>query len=90
MVLKLPIIVHIDNVGAIYMANSEMSGVRTRHVDCHFHFVREYIEDGVIKIVFVRSEKNDSDILTKNLNAELYDRHIAKYMEDIGDVVNND
>ena len=88
--VKLPIIVHIDNIGAIYMSNNEMSGTRTRHIDCRYHFVKEYIEDGVIKIIFVRSEKNDADIFTKNLNAELYERHVAKYIEVIGEVEDAD
>ena len=34
--------------------------------------------DKKIKIVFVKSELNDLDIFTKNLNAELFDRHSNK------------
>ena len=38
-----PIIVHVDNVGDIYLAQNVMSK-RTKHVDIHYHVVREYIE----------------------------------------------
>ena len=34
--------------------------------------MNEYVKDGVVKIVFVKSADNDSDILTKNLSAELH------------------
>jgi hypothetical protein len=44
----------IFNVGAMFMAQNSSSGVRTRHVDTRYHFVRENVEDGIIKIEFIR------------------------------------
>jgi hypothetical protein len=35
--------------------------VRTRHVDIWYHFVKEFVEEGFICIVFVQSEENHSD-----------------------------
>ena len=46
--VKLPIVVRVDNVGAIFMAENVSTSVRTRHVDTRYHFVREMIEDGFI------------------------------------------
>ena len=37
--------------------------------------MREYIEDGMVKVIFVRSEENDADIFTKNLNSEIFWKH---------------
>ena len=34
---------------------------------CH-HFIRDYIEDGTLKIKFFRSEENMVDPFTKNLS----------------------
>ena len=76
--VKLPITVHVDNVGAIFMATNQTSSDRTKHVDVRYHFVREFIEDGVVKIKFVRSKENDADLFTKNVNGELYDKHSQK------------
>jgi hypothetical protein len=36
--VKLPIIVRIDNIGAIFMAENASSGVCTRHFDTRYHF----------------------------------------------------
>jgi hypothetical protein len=74
-----PITVHVDNVGAIFLANNRTTGERTKHVDIRHHFVREYIEEGIVKIVFVRSRENDADIFTKNLPGEGYERHAEKF-----------
>ena len=39
------------------------------------------MEDGVIKIIFIKSEDNDSDILTKNLKSpKLHSEQAKKFM----------
>jgi hypothetical protein len=56
--IKLPIVVRYDNIGAIFMAENSSSGVRTRHIDTRYHFMREHVVDEFIKITFVKSDKN--------------------------------
>jgi hypothetical protein len=63
--VKLPIVVRCDNVGAIFIAENSSSGIRTCHIDTRYHFIREHVEDGLIKIVFVKSSINDADIFRK-------------------------
>ena len=60
------------------MATNHTSSDRTKHVDIRYHFVRDFIEDGVVKIKFVRSKENDVDLFTKNVHGELYDKHSKK------------
>jgi hypothetical protein len=55
--VKFPIVVKTDNFGTIFMSEK---GFRTRHVNTHYHFVRESIKDGFITIEFVRSAENAS------------------------------
>jgi len=51
--VKSPIIVRVDNVGAIFMSENVTTSPRMKHVDIRYHFVREYVEDGFIEIIFV-------------------------------------
>ena len=51
---------------------------RSKHIDVRYHFVREYVHDGFIQIIFVRTRDNDADIFTKNLSGELHERHASK------------
>jgi hypothetical protein len=81
--VQLPIIVRVDNVGAIFLANNFSVGQRTKHIDIRTHFIREYIEDGIIKIVFIRTDDNDADIFTKNTIEELYNKHSDKLIEEL-------
>ena len=75
-----PIVARVDNIGAMFLSNNYALSQRTKHISVRQHFVRQYVEDGIVKVVFVRSKQNDSDIFTKNLNKELFDKHRGKIM----------
>jgi hypothetical protein len=42
--------------------------------------VRENLEVGIINIEFVKSIENNSDIFTKNVSQEIYDKHVTKFL----------
>ena len=79
--IQMPIVIRVDNVGAIYIGNNYTTSQRTKHIDIRAHFVREFIEDGIIKVIFIRSEDNDADIFTKNTTEELFKKHSTKNVE---------
>ena len=73
--VKYPVMVRVNNVGALFMATIIMTTSHTKHVDIPYKYVNVYVEDGIVKIIFAKSADNDSDILTKNLSAELHEKH---------------
>ena len=73
--VPLPIRVHVDNIGAIFLAENQNNSDRTKHVDTRYNFVRQYIRDKTGMIEFVRSRDNDSDIFT---TGEIHQRHSEK------------
>jgi hypothetical protein len=73
----------IDNTGAIYLANNQTTGQRTKHIDIRTHFVRNMILEGIIKTLFVKSEDNTADVFTKNVSEDLFIKHTDKFMEDL-------
>jgi hypothetical protein len=81
--VQLPIPLHVDNTGAIYLANNFTTGQRTKHIDIRAHYVRELIVMGFLMTIFVRSEDNDADLMTKNVTEELYNTHSEKWIEEI-------
>ena len=81
--VKLPIVVHCDNVGAIFLSYNAKISQRTKHIDTKYRYVGEWVEEGVVKVVFVRSENNLSDILTKNTPQEVFNRHTKKYLAEL-------
>ena len=59
-----------------------MTSPWTKHIDLRYRFGNEFIEDGIIKVIFVKTEENDSDGFTKNLNGEVHNKHKAKFIAD--------
>jgi hypothetical protein len=80
--VNLPMMLKTDNIGAIFMSENALTSFRTWHVDTRYHFVREFIEDDFIKIEFFHSAGNDSNVFTKNVNQELYEKHTKKFLKD--------
>ena len=85
--VELPITVHMDNVGAIWISNNRNTGDRTKYIDIRTAFVKEYKEDGKIIIKFVKSEDNEADIFTKNTSSIIFQRHQEKLVWDKKEVI---
>ena len=86
--VELPITVHVDNVGAIWLSNNRTTSDRTKHIDIRTSFVKEYQEDGKIIIKFVKSEENETDIFTKNTTNVIFNNHQKKLLWDKTNVDN--
>ena len=80
--VEYPIKVMVDNIGSVFMSKNVTTSGRTKHVDARTKFVREFQENGVIKVQFVSSDQNVSDMFTKNVTSELLGRHSAKTVID--------
>ena len=78
---QLPVFVRVDNTAAIYMSQNITNTTQTKHIDVRTKFIKEFCENGIIKIIFARSEDNDSDILPKNLQSELFGNHSRKLIK---------
>ena len=86
--VELPITVHVDNVGSIWLSNNRTTSDRTKHIDIRTSFVKEYQEDGKIIIKFVKSEENEAGIFTKNTTTMIFSNHQEKLVWDKANVEN--
>ena len=65
MPLEGPTVIHEDNQGAIALARNPVAHARTKHIDIHYHFIREGIQNGAIDLKYVTTNEIVADILTK-------------------------
>ena len=72
------------------MSENVSTSSRTKHVDTRYHFVREFVEEGFVKIIFVRSEDNISDPFTKNTPSSIYEKHTAEFVAQKEQMLNSD
>ena len=56
-----------DNQSAICLAKNQSIHGRTKHIDIKYHFIRDAVEAGKIKLVYCASEDMIADMLTKEL-----------------------
>ena len=70
-----PLIIYCDNMGAIANAQEPRSHKRLKHIKLRYHSIREYIEDGEVKICKVHTDLNVADPLTKALPRAKHDQH---------------
>ncbi|KAK3716452.1 hypothetical protein RRG08_057375 [Elysia crispata] len=54
-----------DNQGAIALSKNPVHHQRSKHIDIRYHFVRNEISNGLMKVQYVPSEENPADVFTK-------------------------
>ena len=82
MAVEILVVVQVNNVWAIFMTENVTACSHMWHVDICYHFVREFVEDGFTKIMFVKTADKDADLFTMNINGETYDRHKGKFLSE--------
>lgn len=65
--LDYPIPIHCDNESAIKLAGNPVFHARTKHIETHYHFVREKVLAQDIQLQKIRTEDQVADIFTKAL-----------------------
>ena len=57
--------IHVDNQGAIALAKNPVYHQRSKHIDIKYHFIRSEVQEGVVSLSYVQSERNTADLFTK-------------------------
>ena len=57
----------VDNTSVIALAKEAHLHARTKHIDVHYHFVREHVEDSTFEIMHIPTGEMLTDGLTKAL-----------------------
>ena len=70
-----PLTIYCDNMGAIANAQEPRSHKKLKRIKLRYHAIREYVEDGDIKICKVHTDLNVADPLTKPLPRAKHDQH---------------
>jgi hypothetical protein len=76
MTVTKPVPIYIDNISAIHMVRNNISTTNTRHMNIKH-------ESGIVEYLYVQSENNTADILTKNATKHEYDKHAPKLVDEV-------
>lgn len=64
--------VYCGNQSAIYFARYQVHHARTKHIDVRYHFVREVVVEGEIRLRNIATKDNPADMLTKVVDASKF------------------
>jgi hypothetical protein len=78
--VELPMVLEMDNKGAIDLINSFSVGGRTRHIDVKQCFLRELKEAKVLVVKWIAGSENEADMFTKNLDGPLFKRYAEQLL----------
>ena len=64
-----------DNVGALHLVKNPATTPNSKRIDICHHFIRERVANGEFKVVYVPSEEEHADFLTKSLHQGAFEVH---------------
>ncbi len=62
-----PIVIYCDNISNILVVNNPVYHARTKHIEVHYHFIREKVLAKEIDLIHVNTKDQVDDIFTKAL-----------------------
>jgi hypothetical protein len=77
---KDPSIIYEDNKSAIHMVEKGNDKGRTKHIDVRYHYIREMVENGEIRVEYLRTEDMIADMLTKPLAKRQFQKLCQRLM----------
>ena len=78
--MKDPICLYNDNMSNIYLVRNPVFHARTKHIEVHYHFIREHVEAGDIDLQHISMDLQVADIFTKALGID----KLGKFSSDLG------
>nr|GEV22621.1 retrovirus-related Pol polyprotein from transposon TNT 1-94 [Tanacetum cinerariifolium] len=67
---KIPM--YCDSKAAIAISCNLVQHSRTKHTDVRYHFIKEKVKKGIVKLFFIRTEYQLADLFTKALPVERF------------------
>ncbi|GKB06072.1 retrovirus-related pol polyprotein from transposon TNT 1-94 [Tanacetum coccineum] len=68
---KIPM--YCDSKSVIAISYNPVQHSRTKHINIRYHFIKEHVEKGTVKLYFVRTEYQLADLFTKTLPKERFE-----------------
>ena len=80
-VLTHPTVMYEDNKSCIHVANNEVTSNKSKHIDVRYHFVRDLIKTGAIRLQWCDTKDMLADALTKfTLPTALHAQQVSRMM----------
>jgi hypothetical protein len=62
-----PTVIHCDNQSCIKLSENPVFHDRSKHIEIRYHFIRDWVQRGIVQLQYISTNKQIADILTKAL-----------------------
>jgi hypothetical protein len=62
-----PTLIYCDNQSCIKLSENPVFHDRSKNIEIRYHFIRDYVQRGVVELQYISTEEQVADILTKAL-----------------------
>ena len=70
--------IYCDNQSCIKLYKNLVFHDKSKHIDIKYHFIRDMVEKGVVKLQYVAIDEQVADVLTKSLSKVKFEYFIDK------------
>ena len=76
--------IYCDNQSCMKLIENPIFHDRSKHIEIRYHFIRDHVQKGVVKLQYLPTDEQVADILTKSLGKSKFE-----YFRDKMGVVHN-
>jgi hypothetical protein len=67
-----PNMIYYDNQSCIKLSENPFFHDRSKHIEIRYHFIRDYLQRGVVELQYISTKEQVADILTKALSRDKF------------------
>jgi hypothetical protein len=71
-IADITVVLKIDNKSAINLAKNPVSHGKSKHIETRFHFLRDQVTKGKLKLEYCSTENQQADVLTKAVKRDQF------------------
>jgi len=61
-------VIHCDNQSCLKLTENHVFYDRSKHIEMNYHYIRDMVHRGAIKLQYIRTDEQIADILTRSLS----------------------
>ena len=77
--------IYCENQSCIQLSKNHVFHDRSKHIEIRYHFIRDYVQRGVVALQYISTDEQVTDILTKSLGRGKF----IHFRDKLGVVKNN-